>query len=135
MLHPQILEALGSAGHHARILVADANYAVSARSPERARTVYLNLSPGVVSALTVVETLLLVVEIQGATLMLPPGGSELPIHAEYRRLFGNRIPVTEKRKEDFYSEVMSPDTVLVIATGETRRFANVLLTMGVVSIP
>ncbi len=134
LLHPEILEALGRAGHHARILVADANYPVSARSPDRARKVYLNLAPGIVDAPTVVETLLRVVEIQEATLMLPPDGSTLPIHAEYRSLFGNRFPVVEKRKEEFYPEVMSPDTVLVIATGEIRRFANVLLTIGVVTL-
>jgi L-fucose mutarotase len=33
---------------------------------------------------------------------------------------------------EFYQEAKSPDTALVIATGEQRRFANLLLTIGVV---
>jgi L-fucose mutarotase len=34
----------------------------------------------------------------------------------------------------FYDAVCSPWTSLVIATGESRRFANLLLTIGVVRL-
>ena len=42
--------------------------------------------------------------------------------------------VTKLERSAFYEAVRSPLTTLVIATGETRRFANILLTMGVVKL-
>ena len=37
LLHPELLRALGEAGHGARVLVADGNYPLVTRSPERGR--------------------------------------------------------------------------------------------------
>jgi L-fucose mutarotase len=34
----------------------------------------------------------------------------------------------------FYDKIRDPNTTLVIATGEQRRFANLLLTVGVVKL-
>ena len=39
------------------------------------------------------------------------------------------------KRADFYAEARAPRTALVIATGEQRRFANLLLTVGVVFPP
>ena len=33
-------------------------------------------------------------------------------------------------REEFYASVKSPHMLLVIASGETLRFANILLTIG-----
>jgi len=33
-------------------------------------------------------------------------------------------------REAFYALAKSSDTLLVVASGETRRFANILLTVG-----
>jgi L-fucose mutarotase len=38
----------------------------------------------------------------------------------------------KKDRMSFYEEVRSPDTALLIATGEQRVWANVLLVIGVV---
>ena len=45
------------------------------------------------------------------------------------------LPWTEMERFAFYDKIKSPDTTLAIATGEQRRFANLLLTVGVVKLP
>ncbi|MBE1588828.1 L-fucose mutarotase/ribose pyranase (RbsD/FucU family) [Nonomuraea angiospora] len=50
LLHPGILEALAGAGHGARVLLADGHYPASTATGERARTVHLNLAPGLLAS-------------------------------------------------------------------------------------
>ncbi len=57
---------------------------------------------------------------------------EPPIFQEFRSLLPG-TPFTKLPRYEFYEEVASDDTCLVIATGEKRIFANILLCMGVVS--
>ena len=57
LLHPQILDALGRAGHLSKVLIADGNYPFSTRLGPRAAAVYLNLSPGRVNCVETLEAL------------------------------------------------------------------------------
>jgi L-fucose mutarotase len=57
------------------------------------------------------------------------------LHDTIRKMLPEAATVTLRKRMDFYAEVKSPATCLVIATGEERRFANVLLTIGVVRYP
>ena len=43
-----------------------------------------------------------------------------------------RVPLEKKSRLTFYEEAKSSDTALVIATGEQRIYANILLVVGVV---
>lgn len=133
LLHPEILAALGSAGHGSRVLIADGNYPYVTESPAAARKVFLNLRPGLVSVSDVLETLVAVIPIESAFLMEPADGQPVPLHETFRRLLPGNTPVHPRKRLDFYAEAKSPATTLVIATGEERRFANVLLTIGVVT--
>jgi len=131
LLHPEILEVLGQSGHGSRILIADGNYPFTTGSPAAARKVYLNLMPGMVRVTDVLEALVDMIPIEAAAVMVPPDGAEQAIHREFRALLPG-LELTEKKRFEFYDEVRSPNTALVIATGEKRRFANLLLTIGVV---
>lgn len=135
LLHPEILQALGSAGHGARILIADANYPFSTESPTGARKVFLNVRPGLVSAVDMLHVLLAAIPIEAATLMAPAEGHRAALHEIYRKTLPPEAGVTLRKRADFYADVKSPATALVIATGEQRRFANILLTIGVVAAP
>jgi L-fucose mutarotase len=64
--------------------------------------------------------------------MLPPDETPQAIHDEFANILGEEIPAKKFKKSDFYNEARSSDTFLVIATGEIRRFANILITIGVV---
>ena len=132
LLHPEILRALGGAGHGARILVADGNYPFSTEAPPTARRVFLNLRPGLVTVPEVLETLVPVIPIEAAMLMEPADGPSPQFHDELRAMLPPTAAVVLHQRLPFYAEARSPSTVLVIATAEERRFANVLLTVGVV---
>jgi L-fucose mutarotase len=132
LLHPEILSALGSNGHGSRLLIADGNYPFTTGVPEKAQKVFLNLSPGMFSVTDVLKVIHDAVPIESYLVMLPPDEPHQAIHDEFSDILGKDIPVRKVKKSDFYSEAKSPDTCLVIATGEIRRFANILITIGVV---
>ena len=132
LLHPELLAALGAAGHGSRVLIADGNYPFSTGSNASARRVYLNLRPGMVSVLDVLETLVKSIPVESALVMVPPDGPQPPIQADMRKLLPAAVPMEKKGRMEFYAEARHPDTTLVIATGEQRIYANILLVIGVV---
>jgi L-fucose mutarotase len=132
LLHPEILATLGGAGHGSRILIADGNYPFSTRAHPAARRVYLNLAPGLVNAVDVLRVLVDAIPIESADIMLTAEGEEAPIIAEFRALLPKDIPVHGHERFAFYDLCRDADTALVIATGEQRVYANILLTLGVV---
>jgi L-fucose mutarotase len=132
LLHPEILAALGSAGHGARVLIADGNYPFSTGASPTAELVFLNLKPGLVSAADVLETLVSAIPIESAMVMVPAQGPEPEIHRTFKGLLPAGVPLEKKGRFEFYDEAKSPEMALVIATGEQRVFANILLVIGVV---
>ena len=70
LLHPDLLRALGAAGHGAKVLLADGNYPVSTRTPPGATRVYLNLAPGIVTVTDVLAALVASIPIETAEVMM-----------------------------------------------------------------
>lgn len=132
LLQPDILRALAGAGHGAKVLVADGNYPVSTGTPDSATRVYLNLCPGCVTVMEVLAVLRRVIPVEAALVMLPRNGPVPEVHREIRDELGAGVPMNGRSREEFYAAARHSDTALVIATGEQRRFANVLLTIGTV---
>ena len=132
LIHPEILGVLASCGHFSRVLIADGNYPAATMSLPTTRKVFLNLMPGVPTVTQVLEALVSAVPVQAAFVVAPPEDRFRAVHEEYRRLLPAEVVWEEKERWAFYGEVKSPDTALIIATGDIRRFANLLLTMGVV---
>jgi L-fucose mutarotase len=140
LIHPEINEILGRAGHHARLLIADGNYPTSSKKGPHARVVSLNLMPGVVTCAQVLEALLSAVPIEAAqTMMYETTGpyaltEDPPVWEQYRaaiRGAGLDLRLQPIEKWDFYKAVETPDHVLTIQTGDQQRFANLLLSVGV----
>ena len=132
LLHPEILSALGRAGHGARVLIADGNFPCSTETPATAAKVFLNLRRGMVTVTEVLKVLAGSIPIESALVMTPPDGTVQPIHGEFEGILPKDITISGKTRTEFYSETKSPATALVIATGEERRFANILITIGVI---
>jgi L-fucose mutarotase len=132
LLHPEILNVLGSSGHGSRVLIADGNYPFSTGSHERAKRVFLNLSSGMLSVTDVLKVIKEAIVVESYFVMEPPDKIPQSIHDEFVEILGENVPVKKVNRSEFYEEVKSTDTCLVIATGETKRFANILLTIGVV---
>lgn len=135
LIHPQILEALGKAGHGATILIPDGNYPVATGAHPRAQRVYLNLAPGLVSVTDVLAAILSVTPIEAAHVMRRDDGEEPSIYADFRDMLPDDAPLQPLERFAFYAQAKHEDCCLVIATGEQRIFANILLTIGVVDPP
>lgn len=137
LTHPDLLEALAAAGHGSRVLIADGNYPSSTTLGPRARLVHLNLRPGMVPALPVLEALVASVPLERAVSMdwAREGphalAAEPPIWAEFRRRLGPDLPLEPIERHAFYAEAAGADVALTIATGEEAVYANLLLTIGV----
>jgi L-fucose mutarotase len=131
LLHPEILAALGEAGHGAQVLIADGNYPLATRSNPDAYRVFLNLEPGKLTVTDVLSVVAEAIPVESAYVMGPDDGSEPSIYEDFRRLLPDN-DLTRLGRFDFYDMARGPDTALAIATGEQRIYANILLTIGVV---
>src|SRR6185503_17727192 len=117
LLHPEILAALGGAGHGSQVLIADGNYPFDTRSNPEARRVYLNLAPGLLTATDVLAVLVDAIPIEAAHVMVPDTDEQPPIFGEFRALLPG-LELYVLRRFEFYNAARSPDLALVIATGE-----------------
>jgi len=131
LLHPGILSALGRAGHGSQVLIADGNYPFSTGSPDSAEKVFLNLMPGMVKVTDVLEALVDTIPIETAAVMVPDDQADQPIFSEFRKILPRDLKLMKITRFAFYDRARSTDTALVIATGEQRIYANILLTIGV----
>lgn len=134
LLHPEILNALARLGHGSKILIADGNFSFHTRAPSTAVKVYLNLMPGIVTACQILEALSETIPIESALAMEAPDDINHALLDEFAKYMPGII-IQKKKRLEFYQEILSELTGLVIATGEQRRFANLLLTIGVVKSP
>lgn len=132
ILHPHLLSALAKCGHKTQILIADSNYSFVTNSSPGAIIVYLNFAPGMIESTFILEKLLSYINVEEAVLMSSPDDFNNTIEQEYQNILSPGTVLSWSEREDFYAQAKSSDTLLVIATGETRRYANILLTVGVV---
>lgn len=135
LLHPEILEALGTAGHGAKVLIADGNYPLATRSNPNSKRVYLNLAPGLVTVTDVLKVLVDALPIEAAEVMGPDSGEVPSIYRDFRKILPKEIGLQRLGRFEFYDAARAYDTALAIATGEQRIYANILLTIGVVPPP
>ena len=132
LIHPEILGAVGAAGHGAKVLITDGNFPASTRVGENATLVYLNLAPGKPTVTEVLDILLTAIFVEEAVVMEPESGPEPRVFQEFRSLLPD-IALTRLSRFEFYEDASSPDTCLQIITGDQRLYANLLLTIGVVA--
>lgn len=131
LLHPEILNALGRLGHGSKILIADGNFPFTTGSNPAAAHVFLNLCPGLLTVTQVLETLITAIPVEAVHVMQPHDGSTPDIFNEFTAL----LPELELQRVErfaFYDLARTQDVGLVIATGESRVYANIMLTIGVV---
>ena len=131
LIHPGILGALGSMGHGSMVLIADGNYPFGTHTNLAAAHVYLNLRSGLISATDALEAVVSAIPVEAAHVMQPADGSTPDIFAEFSALLaGHDLQLVDRFA--FYDLGRRSEVGLVIATGEARIYANILLTIGVV---
>lgn len=137
MLHPELLGALGRAGHGGKILITDGNYpSVSGTNPSAER-IYLNLAPGLLTVSQILAVVKETIPIEAVGIMVPAADAvgierpdSIPAHDEYRATMTG-VPFIEIPRFDFYDVAKSSDVTVVIQSADQRLYANVLLTVGV----
>ncbi|MFT2097473.1 RbsD/FucU family protein [Marinomonas sp. 2405UD66-6] len=132
IIHPELLRCLANCGHKTKILIADGNYSFVTNSSPQANIIYLNFMPGMLASTDVMAGVCEMINVESATMMSHPADFENTIIDEYKSMLPEAVVIDYLERADFYSAVKSDETLLVIATGEQRRFANILLTVGVV---
>jgi L-fucose mutarotase len=147
LTHPTMLAALAAAGHGSRVLISDGHYPHTTGANPAAERVYLNLSPDRLLVTEVLAALIDAIPIEAAAVMTPsPSGPSAPsdrtdlsglveppepeIFAEFRTALPG-IALDGLDRFTFYDTARGPDTALVVATGDRRTYANLLLTIGV----
>jgi len=70
--------------------------------------------------------------IEAAQVMAPASGPEPAIFGAFRALLPEGVTLQALGRFEFYEAARSPNVALVIATGEQRIYANILLTIGVI---
>jgi L-fucose mutarotase len=134
LIHPEILAALAGAGHGSKVLISDGNFPHTTAPSIEAPRVFLNLAPGVLTVSQVLDILVEAIPIERAALMVPqdPADPTPPAHPDLLGRIPAGVEVDRILRMDFYPATDTPDLALVIATGDMRFYANVLLTIGVV---
>lgn len=130
IIHPEILRVLASIGHGTNILIADGHFPFATAASHETPRVYLNFAPDMLKVPDVLRHLVKMIDIEAATAPVPDDGIEPPIFPEYRELLPKNIEIRKVTRFEFYDAVNNPNMGLIIATGETRTYACILLTVG-----
>jgi len=131
LLNPAILRAIANCGHGDKILITDGNYPLDSDVNEATEKVYLALKPGLPKVTDVLETLNSTINFEKAEVMTPGEGEQPEIYGEFKEILGIKELPKLGRQEFYDACKKSTNLKLGINTGETRIFANILLTVGV----
>ncbi|MDR1155750.1 MAG: RbsD/FucU family protein [Bacteroidales bacterium] len=133
-IHPQLLGALGKLGHGSWILLSDGGYPHQTAGNPAAEKVYLNLAQGLLTVTQVLEVLKETIPIEAAAVMTPPDGTMQPVFEEYKSILPE-VPFDYIRQFDFYDRALERNVGLLIATGDVRNYANLLIKVGFIKHP
>ncbi len=131
LTHPEILGALGRLGHGSKVLIADGNYPFGTGSNPAATIVHLNLRQGLVNVTDVLAAVITAIPVEAVHVMNPADGSTPDIFHEFNEMLPDH-ELERVERFDFYDLARTKDVGLVIATGEARVYANIMLTIGTV---
>lgn len=131
-IHEQILRVLAKSGHGNRILIADGNYPIMTNANEKAEKIYLGFAPDLPLVTDVLKSILTVINIEKVEVMEPDGEKMPEIFTEFNKIAEDKSLITYNRQQ-FYEIANQEDVTLVINTGDTRTYSNIMLTTGVIS--
>lgn len=130
ILHPEILQILGTLGHGAGVVITDGNFPFSTIGVNIPK-VYLNFAPDKLNTIDVLKEIVKIIPIEGAQAPVPDDGSLPPIFKEYMEFLPPGINIEKLKRFEFYDVVRDPSTGLIICTGETRIYSCIRLIVGV----
>jgi len=130
--HPELLAALARCGHGSKILLADGNYPHVTGVPATAERIGLNVTAGLLTVDQILGPLSRSLPIESCEFMLTADSTKAPAVTGYEEILP-AVTFSGHERFAFYAAAREPDVAVVIATGDDRQYANLLLTVGVVS--
>lgn len=132
LTHPEMIAALAAAGHGSTVLLTDGHYPAKTAVGPNTQTVHLNLTSGSPTVPEVLSVVLETIPVERATL-ITPSADALPsgVQEEILQMLPGSVLIARVGRQDFYALAREPDLALCVVTGDNRRFANVMLTIGV----
>jgi L-fucose mutarotase len=129
--HPDVLAALAAAGHGSKIIITDAHYPVATAIRQGAPVVRLALVAGEPTVSFIAQRIVTAIPVESAELPKVPD-EHLPseVHAELFGILGD-TPINWVSRNELYEVGRSEDIALCLVSGDTRRFGNLVLTIGV----
>ncbi|MDQ5861534.1 MAG: RbsD or FucU transport [Actinomycetota bacterium] len=126
-----MLAALASAGHGSKIIITDAHYPVATAVRQGAPIVRLALIAGEPTVSFIAQRIVAAIPVESAELPRVPD-EHLPaeVHAELLDILGH-TPINWVSRSELYEVGRSEDIALCLVSGDTRRFGNLILTVGV----
>jgi L-fucose mutarotase len=132
LIHPDLLAALARMGHGSRILIADGNYPHVTGTHPTAERIHLNVTPGLLTVDQVLELIAETVPLEAVQWMDTADGGPSEATAGHLTLLGDlEGGASGLERFAFYEAARQAGVGVVVATGDTRAYANVLLTVGV----
>lgn len=131
LLHPDLSHVIASLGHTDTLVIADAGLPI----PDGVVRIDLAYTAGQPPFLSVLESVLIEMEVEGATLALEM--QDLTPKAFYKKVLGRleQLPKVKKQGVEFIShEDFKTQTLrskAIVRTGEMTPYANVILQSGV----
>ena len=135
IIHPDILKVLAESGHGSQILITDGNFPAFNKTDIDAKIVNLNFKQDLINSTQALDSLAKMINIEKAELMKPENDKKPDIFKEFKQILSlNSLDEFKYlTRFEFYDQCSNnKDLNLVIVTGETRLYANILLTIGVI---
>lgn len=129
--HPELLAALARCGHGSKILLADGNYPHVTGAPAAAERIGLNVTPGLLTVDQILVPLSRTLPVEACEYMLTADSTKAPAVIGYEAILPG-VDFTGHERFAFYAAAREPDIAVIIATGDERQYANLLLTVGVI---
>ena len=127
-IHPELIAQLALCGHGDKILIADGNYPLASKSGS-AQKLYLGLAPNIPKVTDVVDAIQEIINVECIEVMEEMPGQAPSITEEFVAAFPTAQLILSERFQ-FYADCCHDDVKLAISTGETRLFANLLITIA-----
>lgn len=124
LLNPQLIQAIAAMGHTDLLVVADAGLPV----PKGVAVVDLSLVRGVPTFIQTLRAICEELVVEGYTLAQEMEGKSPALYAQTRALLGE-LPCETLPHEEL--KRLSQKASVIVRTGETTSYANVILRAGV----
>lgn len=129
LINPDVMAALSRCGHGDKVLISDGNYPLNSKSGTAAK-IFLGLTAGIPTVTDVLAAVQSEIVVEDAQVMEPADGSTPEIFSAFTEML-HGMELKGLSRYDFYDECCKEDVRVAISTGDQRRCANILITIGV----